>query len=369
VNVRPDDPFDKRFRGGSMSVSRPTAATYGAAAYVETVLLDENDGIVFDETGGQIFIDPATTLVGTSGTACVYRDRLAKVSATNTNAILMSRQGNYDEWDYGGDTEDAGRAVILQLSEAGEIGGAVKALVPHEDAFLLAATESTLWVFQGDPAAGGTRHNVSRDVGIISNTAWAKAGDSIVFLAKDGIYVVQANGGGLTNLSLDRIPKELQEVDSAVLGYSHDDNAVYIFATTDAVASSWMFDLDAKGFWPINDTAATTSHLLIGPVRMGQPGEFGQLVNLHGALGEDSGSVTWQIVTGDTAEEAVENAKADIAAGATTHVAASGTLAAGRSHMSYPRVRAMWMVVWLQSTAQWAYEGITLEISSFGRWR
>jgi hypothetical protein len=169
---------------------------------------------------------------------------------------------------------------------------------------------------------------------------------------------------------MERIPKELLDADSAVLGYSHADNAVYIYATTDVVVSSWMFDLGSKGFWPIDDaTAPTESDLLIGPIQMGQAGAFGQLVNLQASLGDESGAVTWRIVTGSTAEEAVEHAKTDVIARTTTYVASSGTLAAGRSHLIYPRIRAPWIVVWLHSAAQWAYEGITLEISQFGRWR
>jgi hypothetical protein len=372
VNVRPEDPFDKRLRGGSMPTTRPTVATYGADALVDQTLLTEDGNTLITESALVIILDQKTTL-GTataSVTGCLYRGRLVLIDSTETNAIKMSRQGDYDDWDYGKDVGDIGRALFFQLSEAGEIGGAVTALVPHQDAFLLAATADTLWIVQGDPAANGTLRNVSRNAGIVSAAAWAKADDAVVFLAKDGIYSVQANGSGLQNLSLDRIPQELLDVDSAVLGYSHADNAVYIFAVTDAVNSNWMFDLGGKGFWPVdNDVAPTESHLLIGPIKMGEVGSFGQLVALHGVLGEDSGSVTWRVVTGDTAEDAVEHAKADIIAGTTTYAADSGTWAAGRSHLSYPRIRSQWIVIWLHSTAQWAYEEIILEISQFGRWR
>jgi hypothetical protein len=288
----------------------------------------------------------------------------------------MSRQGDYDDWDFGKDVEDAGRAVFFQLSEAGEAGEAITALVPHQDAILLAATESTLWIVRGDPAAGGGLKNLSRNVGIVSSAAWCKVDNTVVFLADDGIYMVDASGGLPVNLSESRMPEELLDADSAVLGYQHDDHGVYIFATTGAATESWFFDLNYKGFWLMDDTTPSESHLLIGPIPMAGVGSFGRVNRLHGSLGLGSGSVTWRIVPGDTAEEAVENAKTAITlyqAGSTTaavaYAASSGTLTAGRSHMSFPRTRAVWIVIWLQAAAQWAYEGIILETAQSGRWR
>lgn len=361
-----------------MPVSRPTAATYAVESPVDVTRFTEDGQVRWTEDSVERFIDLATSLATASETAvsCIYRDRMVQIDSTDTNAVTMSRQGDYDDYEYGKDVGDAGRAFFFQLSEAGEVGEAVTALVPHRDAFLLAATANTLWIVRGDPAAGGGLSNLSRNVGIVSSAAWAKVDESVVFLANDGIYMVQANGGFPVSLSEDRIPQELLDVDSAVLGYSHDENGVYIFAATDETTESWFFDLVNKGFWPMDDATPAESHLLIGPLPMAGPGSFGRVVSLHGALGLGSGEVTWRIVTGDTAEEAVENAKTAIGlyqagstAAAAAYAASSGTLTAGRSHMSYPRTRAVWIVIWLQAASQWAYEGIILETAQSGRWR
>ena len=360
------------------------------------------------------------TLVATAGTVptgctfgCVYRDRL--VLAGGDNAVYMSRQGDPTDWDYGADVEDAGRAVTFQLSEAGKVGGLVTALVPHHDAYLLAATANDLWTVQGDPAASGTLRSVTSDVGIVSQAAWVETTIGLVFLGSHDLWRVGPDGGGLENLSKGKMPDELRNMDyepaTITLGWNQDEAGVYLFLSPPPDdGSHWYFDLGQAGFWPMNlqaghqplaaaevenemvvasadgylrcfypgndDGTAIQSHVIIGPLPMGPPATFGRVVNLHGCLGDDSGAVTWSIVTGDTAEEAVENAKKAIGyfdGGETALYAAlvkaTGTLTAGRSHLVYPKIRAVWIAIWLRSTAQWAYEGITLETAESGRWR
>lgn len=368
-------------------------------------------------------LDTATGIVdvlaankGAVPTGCtfgvVYRDRL--VLAGRDNAIYLSRQGNFRDWFLGESVGDSGRATAFQLAEAGEIGGLVTALVSHKDAFLLAATSNSLWVVQGDPCSTGTFRCVSRDVGVIGSSAWCKVGDTIVFLSANGVYSVSADGSNLTPLSADRLPSELRNVavttTTVRMAHKNSENGVHLFLTpTSGVGSHWFFDLDNRGFWldamqadhqPTavcevdgdvvlacsdgylrkiggvdDDGAAIESHILIGPLQLGSPNDFGIILNLHGMLGASSGAVSWRIVTGDTAEEACENAKTAIGLFQASdddyldYVKASGDWSAGRSPTIYPRLRAMWAVLWLQSSSQWAYEGVTMETSTVGRWR
>jgi len=376
------------------------------------------------DAGGVIVMDAVTGVVsdlvasvGSVPTGCifgaVYRDRLVLSGADNL--VYMSRQGDFTDWDYGADVEDSGRALVFQLSEAGEIGFAVTALVPHQDAFLMAATSNGLWIIQGDPAASGSLRNVTRDVGMVGSKAWVKTAIGIIFLGRNDIWKVHYDGSGLENLSKNKIPDELRGLDQAdcaiTLGWNQDEAGVYVFLSPVPDAGHhWYFDLRQGGFWPIDlqsdhdplaalevdnsmviasadgylrsfqgstdDGVGIESHLVIGPLPMASPASFGRLVNFHGCLGNGSGDAVWSIVTGDTAEDAVENAKKAIAryqagnsAGAAVYVKDSGRLSAGRSHLVYPKIRAVWMAIWLRSSAQWAYEGITIETAQSGRWR
>jgi hypothetical protein len=368
-------------------------------------------------------------MVASSGTVptgctvgCAYRDRLVIGGANN--AIYLSRQGDLTDWDYSGDLEDLRRALPIQLSEAGEIGGVATALIPYRDEMMLAATANSLWRIQGDPTTGGLK-NISRGVGIAGKRTWcevkdAQVGDVIeghgyVFLSSLGLFKVSPTGDGLECLSEETIPDELLDIPSTStvsMAYSPEDRGIWIFVTPSSGAGThWFFDLVKKAFWPMvfgdndhqplaatwhdgklivycqdaslryiagddDDGTTLTSYVLLGPIRLGSPGMFGRLSLIHGMIAANSGTVLWKIVTGETAEEACVNGKAAIAqylAGNTqsgdAYVHTSGSWSAGRSSTSYPRTRAVWICVLLTSSAQWAYESIMIRSHTSGNWR
>ena len=362
----------------------------------------------------------ASVLEATKGTVptgctfgCVYRDRL--FLAGEDNAIYAPRQGDVTDWDYGADVEDAGRALAFQLSGGGELGPLPTALVPHEDSYLLAASLHTLWVVQGDPAAGGAMRNVSRNVGIVGPSAWCKVDGAVAFLATDGLYLVGADGSGLQSLSGDRIPEELLDIDASEVAVSlvhdHRRDGVCLFLTPAASGGThWFFHFPTKSFWAMrfqdnhepvaacrsgddvvlacadgylrvvggddDDGEPIESHVLIGPIQAASSIATSVLTEIQGVLDQASDGVTWRVVTGDTAEKAVTAAKTAIETyqsgdTATAEAIASyrGTLVAGRTRVSHPRVRAPWMVFWLQSTGKWAYENLTIGLTKAGRWR
>ncbi len=400
--------------GEAILVGSGSVPTGLEGAPADCYLVARRQRIFAIESSGVTVMDAATgvtdTLVATAGTVpagctfgAVHRDRLFLSGADN--AIYASRQGDPADWDYGADIEDQGRAVAFQLAEASEIGEAPTALVPHRDAFLLAGTRNTLWAIQGDPAASGTLRNVSRTVGVVSAKAWCKMGESVIFLARDGLYRVAASGEDLTALSDDRIPDELRDKTAALIEYDREANGVWLFQPD---GGHWFFDLAGAGFWPVrlqddhsptavcrhdgdlilagddgylretggddDDGEDIESHVLLGPIRLGRANDFGMVLNLHGLVGKESGPLTWRIVTGNTAEAAAEDAKTAIAAfqagtSYASYVKASGTWTPGRSLTAYPRVRAMWAVLWIQASEPWAYENITMEVTPFGRWR
>lgn len=434
VNCRPDDPFEGRRRGGS----RPGIAPYlggGEPSFPTGELLTETGEEIWTETGDTIEVpiegaavlypelleamqafgyenltDSITATVGTAPTGtigCIYRDRLVVAGG---NLIYMSRQGDYTDWDYGGDVEDKGRAFVFQASEAAELGTTITALVPHRDASLLVATSHGLWVMKGDPADSGTLQNVSRNVGIVSAHAWTKVDDSIAFLAWDGLWIVGADGSGLKSLSEDKLPEELSDIDplnyTVMMGYRHVEDGIYLFVEGDV--QHWFFDLKQGGFWPFRLPVTVTaafiadgelviqdstgalwtfdgeddngtdiqSHVLFGPFQASSL-EYTMLSQLHGTVQlELDGTMTWRIITGTTAEQTAQNAKDAIdnyLDGETTEalldVVSSGTWVDGRQVMAYPRTRGMWLVLWLSSNHVWAFENLFATMRTLGRWR
>jgi hypothetical protein len=185
------------------------------------------------------------------------------------------------------------------------------------------------------------------------------------------LYSVSAAGERLEALSEDAIPEELTSVSEAAMEYSHADRGVYVHVTGADV--SWFYDTERKQFWPF-DTSTTDSHVLIGPIRLAGPDAFGMIQAIHGEMASGSADVNLRIVPGDTAEESAANGKAAI----TAHLASedygdyvdfSRTWKAGRSTTNRPRVRAMWVCLWLHSEGDWAYENITMQVLPFGAWR
>lgn len=382
LNVRLEDSLTNRLRGGSWAGIASTAISSDRAFTLVNSNGDTiqdgsgNDLIAYTQeslasSGGRFWVAPGSDAPAEDDADVIYRGRLIRVTS---NEILASRQGNYEDFDYGGHVDDTGRAFAIQLSESGEVGGSVVALIPHKDRVMLGFTSTSMWSIQGDPTAEGVMRNISRDVGMVTARSWCKDHlDRIYFLSSHGLYTANADGGSLEPISEEFIPEELTGVTdvNTVLHYNHADRGVYIEIPTADV--SWFFDTVRKQFWPY-DTGSTNSHVVIGPYRLGRANHFGRVLNMHGMIATGSGTVNWRMVTGDTAESAASNAKTAIetfeASGDySSYVKASGSWTAGRANMSYPRVRAVWCCLWLQAAAAWAYEGCAIETMESGKWR
>jgi len=389
VNCRPLGVLDRRRRGGS----RAGIAVGGTALPTPPLTVSGNTAVVYNSATGtsSVVTASAGALPATFTLGTIYRGRLLLAS---DHAISASRMGDFTDWDYGASLDDSARPTKLQLAEAFGGGEDVTALVGYKDRDLLAATEAELWHLAGDPVTGEL-HNVSRSTGIIGSQAWTLVGGTVFFMAKDGLWSVGVDGSDLKPVSPGVIPDDLVDLSGAntMLAYSPTEQGIYLF--TDGETYQWFYDLVDGGFWPMtmasvpNQSALVdgelrlartgttmeiggeetiTSDVLLGPLRLNTSGGFGQIQALNGTMALESGSVTWSIILGDTAESSAERARAAVG-GTTGYVAATGTFTAGRSHMAYPRSRSPWAVLWLSSTAQWAYESLVLDLIPSGEWR
>jgi len=334
VNVRLEDSLENRLRGGSfVPKARPTV--------------------------------PAKI---------VYRDRQIIIDGKVAN---VSRVGQHNNFTYSSDISDSLRPTILQFTEAGDLSENLVGLIPHKDQYLIAFTANQTWVLQGDPVAGNIRRVTDR-VGIVGSHAWCVANDAVYFLSKRGLYVMGADGSELRPLSEEIIPNNLLNLavnNEILLDYDHPTRGVFMHmpVTIKISETDWFYDTARGGFWPCV-SGTNQSHVLIGPIRVGQSDMYGRILDIHGNIADGSANVTWSIITGITAEDAAKNGRLAINAALNnsnfgSYVSATGTWSAGRSHRAYPRTRALWFCLWLRSSGVWAYEMVKTTRIISGKWR
>lgn len=371
-------------------------------------VFDPNDGVV----------ETVVASAGTIPTGCplvtVYRDRLFLAGADHL--WYASRQSDPTDWNFGADMGDQGRAVAGAVAHAGRIGDVVQAMIPHNDSVLIFATKNELWALRGDPGADGSIGLVSAGIGIISPTAWAKAPDgTIAFLSNDGVYLMPSTGGEHPmRWSEERVPDELRNIDpdgkAITMAYDSVGIGYHLFITpADGVGEHWWLDVANKAIWPVvmqedhqpiavsrlqgetglaevvlgcmdgylrkfSDAAATddgedlASHVLLGPIRLTNDDlTDAMLTEIHGMIGDGSGETTWKVITGNSAEDAADKAVAAMLGAEVTYP--SGKWEGGRNRVQRPRTRGPWMVVWIQSREQWAFEAVAIRFNMLGRVR
>jgi len=377
---------------------------------------------VYDPNTG--IVDPVVASAGTIPTGCplvtVYRDRL--VLCGSDHLWYASRQSDPTDWYFGGDMDDPGRAVAGQLEISGKIGEVVNAVIPHNDQALAFAAQNALWTLRGDPVTGQLI-SVSTEIGVIAPGAWAKSPDGLLsFLSNDGVYLwAVGSSEHPVRFSSERVPTELLNVSPTTnrinMAYDPQGRGFHLFITpATGLGTHWWLDLDNKAMWPVrfadghqpvavarynydavgmsetilgckdgylrrfsatattDDSTAIASHILIGPFRVvSDDVTDGLLAEIHGILADNAGTVTWRIVMGNSAEAATDTAVAGIvsvlASETPAGVAASGTWSENRNKVARPRTRGSWAVVWLSSSARWAYEAVAVKIQQLGRLR
>lgn len=316
----------------------------------------------------------------------------------NPHVWYKSEQGDAYNYDY--TAEGAGVAVAGTSSTDGSPGEPITALVPVGNDYLIIACRTKLFVMRGDPSAGGSFANLSQTVGIVAPDAWCLGrGGELFFLSASGVWMLPS--GATTHpqpLTKDKLPRELNGIPNdvhATMAYDPGDNGVWLFLESDSLGSSafrnWWIDAESGAHFPTvlptasvpvraflldgqvltgckdgylrvfdyfaetDDGTAITSYALLGPFMLGDGALVDGILNeLHAAIADDGGSVTWELYTGDTAEDATD------AAISNTGSVASGTFTAGRNNTERPRSRAVAAVLRLEGTGtrRWGVEWI-----------
>ena len=401
---------------------------YSTNTISATSPLGDTDRFSMTEHGGKIYIadseckryNPNTGTVEVvenaptgQGLVAVYQERL--VLSGEDHMWYMSRQGDFEDWNFGDNYKKIGRAVAGTTGDGGEIGLPITALKAFEDKALLIATADDLWIMQGNINAGGRIDCVSHDLGVIQfNAIDITDGGLVVFLSRQGLYTWQIGGNTPPQPFSERVePEELRDIattNDIMIRYDKKENGFYLFITpSTGTGEHWFLDMETKAFWRsiyqeahqpfaiakmpiagdscvmlcgtdgivrVHDHDATdddgtdiVSDIIIGALQPAGYGEEGQILEIIGDMAAGSADVTWYIVPGDTAEEAIDNAVTDLEAGTTTRVHSTGTFEAGHNRPRNPRTRSAWVALWLSSTGIWAYGKISLTVDRVGMLR
>lgn len=376
------------------------------------VTVDTDDNIRDYTAGSNLNYIVANELVGiykgTVPTGCPmiarWQDRIV-LAGSPAHVVYFSRAGDPDDFDYGADPQDVGRATFLSsTADSGGIGEPITALIAFSDDFLVIGCKTSLWVLRGgSPTAGGRFNNISRTIGIVDKDAWCEgpAGE-ILFLSSDGLYVISPlSNAQPIPISPACLPQEFLDIDPATttvsMAYNPRFRGVNIYLTGAADLAFWL-DWDTMTFWPESydatheptacarignnvflgcsdgvirkysdgatddDGIAFPTFVLFGPFRGGRSSfNEGLIREMQAAFGDDSANVTWEIYSGDTAQRAVD------AAAAGTAPKASGTWAENYNLRHHPRVRGAWFVIRVETSApgRWVLEQIDLGLNLY----
>ena len=353
-----------------------------------------------------------------------YRDRIV-LAGEPAHVWYMSRQSNPNDWEYDASFSDFGRAVAGTNADAGNVGGPIRAVIPHSDDLCIFGGND-LYVLRGDPVYGGNLDLLSRDIGVIDRNAWARdtTGGTWI-LSADGLYYIPAGASSLpVSVSRDALPQELLDIDTAnfitSMDYDKRDRGIQIYVTpaTSVAGTNFWVDLNkdpqsgqvSATFWPVVfgntahqpfytlpyrandpeddavllgcrdgfvrkfdnsagnddvvDKTEIVSYAVFGPIPLGgSDHNFGQLLEMVATLASGSDDVDWEIRVGSTYEEA---------ASASAH-AVSGTWVANLNNAVKPRARGICFYLRIENSIAaatatgWALENIIGVVKEAGK--
>ena len=189
---------------------------------------------------------------------CVYRGRLTLAGNPRyPNQWFMSRTANPFDWLYGAD--DPMSAVAGNNADAGQCPDIIRSLISFHDDYLIFGCASTIWILRGDPVAGGSLDNLSDTTGMFGSDSWCFDDDrNLYFWGSGGIYKIEANFSGITNLTETLLPDIIDDeaadptTHRITMGFDKKRHGLNICITVLAtgVNSNYFYSFKTRGFFP-----------------------------------------------------------------------------------------------------------------------
>lgn len=320
---------------------------------------------------------------------------------------FMSKVGDPFDFNYGDTSNPPGVAVAGVNAPQGLVGDLINCLIPYSDDVLIFGCDSSIYMMAGDPTAGGSLDRLTDGTGTAFGAPYCKAPDGTLFLFTNQASVVSLVPGQQPVPISQGIHSELLSVDTGAssirLAWDHRFNGVHLFitplsgplATThyfyEAETRAWeqvvyadpnmnplcccTFDGNLPsdravliGSWDgyvrkvdpdatTDDGVAIASSVMIGPLET-QDFDDVLLHELLADLGAESGDVTWSVLVGNTAEEALSSTAVK-----------SGTWKKGRNNATLVRRAGKGIYVKIDSNVPWQLERIRGRVDSRGKVR
>ncbi len=395
----------------SISAVNSTSITLGSSASAGASTCNIMVGRapkIYDPIADTITILAATAGKGQVPICCPiltrYRDRLV-LGGFPPHVWYMSRQGDYQDWDYG--QTDEQRAVAGVTGEQGVIASPLTTIFSGREDYLVFGCRREINVMRGDPTVGIIT-NASDVIGIIDRFAYCMTPDGYIpFLSEGGLNAfTPSSTPSIEPMSARRIPRELVNIDTSrfhvSMLYDQSERGIHLYVTpkqSGIVGQHWWIDWQDKTFWPVafpvahnpislcqhvqgdgrtavfmgcedgfirnhdrlvpdDDGETMATHAVIGPLKMGVGADYrGTLMRTMGVMGAASGQVTLDVLAGDSPEAAL--------AGTTKF---SHNVRAGKNVAHRPRVGGVAAFIKLTGQgAPWAMESIVADYKTEGR--
>lgn len=339
---------------------------------------------------------------------CTWRGRtvLSGLVADQQN-WFMSAVGDPTDFDYSPVSPSPTDAIAGNNAPQGQIGDVVTSLCPYSDDTLIFFGDHTIYMMRGDPYAGGQIDLISDAIGGVWGMCWARDPYGTVYFVSNRTGIYSLVPGQQPQRISQAIEQLLLQIDTGAnnfrLIWNDRFQGLHVFVTPiDAPAATthffweqrtgaWWTDVFAdKNFDPMccvtfdgndpsdrvpligswdgyvrsidptatdDDGKAIASEVLIGPILTAKMDEM-LVKDVQAALGVSSGSVTYNVYVGKTAEQAISSKPVK-----------SGTWKAGRNFTNSVRRAGYAVYVGITATNQWAMETIKARVAGRGKVR
>lgn len=395
-----------------------TGVMQSSALNQKMFFVDGTNYVYYDPTTNSVETWTPTAGVlprDTSGNGCrlitTWRGRLVLSGLLeDPQNWFMCRISNENDLNYGPVPPTAGDAVAGNSSRFGLIGKPVCALIPLTDDILVMGCDSALFYLKGDPTDGGRIDLVSDQTGIAFGKAWCGDPYGNVYFFGNQPAVWRISVGQLPERISQPIEPRLRNIDTGnaviSMAWDHVQQSVNIYVTTSDEAdnptatTNFTWEYRTNSWWPdafsnldlnplcvceydgnlaadrrvllggwdgyvrsldpdasTDDGSAINSFVLLGPIMTQEMDEM-LLNELQWILAEASGDITWEVLSGRTAEAALA-----------TVARASGSASAGRGQTQPVRVADHAIYVKLSSSNKWAMESLRTVFAGKGKVR